>query len=98
MIAVLAGRQHGIVTRSQLEELGLRGGAIDHRIASGYLQPVFRATFAVGHRAIGREGRMLAAVLACERGTDVVVCFRVVRPDTERLGIFGDCLIRVSLR
>jgi very-short-patch-repair endonuclease len=67
-IAALAGRQRGIVTRSQLKELGLRDGAIDDRIASGYLQPVFRGTFAVGHRSISRRGRMLAAVLACPNG------------------------------
>jgi very-short-patch-repair endonuclease len=68
-IAALAERQHGIVARSQLRELGLRDGAIDDRISSGYLQPVFRGTFAVGHRAISRPGRMLAAVLACDDGT-----------------------------
>lgn len=68
-IAGLAGKQHGVVARSQLRELGLLDGAVDRRIASGYLQPLFRGTFAVGHRAINREGRMLAATLACESGT-----------------------------
>lgn len=68
-IAAIAEGQHGIVTREQLRELGLQDGAIDRRIASGYLQPVFRGTFAVGHRAISRKGRLLAAVLACDGGT-----------------------------
>jgi len=68
-IARLAGRQHGVATRSQLRELGLLDGAIDDRITSGYLQPLFRGTFAVGHRAISRKSRMLAATLACESGT-----------------------------
>lgn len=68
-IARLAGKQHGVVTRGQLRELGLLDGAIDDRIASGYLQPLFRGTFAVGHRAISRKSRMLAASLACESGT-----------------------------
>lgn len=68
-VAALAEEQHGIATRSQLRELGFRDGAIDDRIASGYLQPLFWGTFAVGHRAVGRQGRMLAAVLACEEGT-----------------------------
>jgi very-short-patch-repair endonuclease len=68
-IAGLAGKQHGVVARRQLRELGLRDGAIDDRIASGYLQPLFRGTFAVGHRAISRKSRMLAAILACESGT-----------------------------
>jgi very-short-patch-repair endonuclease len=68
-IAALAERQHGVVSRRQLRELGLLDGAIDDRIAWGYLQPLFRGTFAIGHRAISREGRMLAATLACENGT-----------------------------
>jgi very-short-patch-repair endonuclease len=69
LIAALAERQHGVVTRNQLRELGLQERAIDERISSGYLQPLFRGTFAVGHRAISREGRLLAAVLACDEGT-----------------------------
>src|SRR5262249_26792602 len=68
-IAALAKRQHGVVARDQLRRLGLRNGAIDDRIASGYLQPLFHATFAVGHGAITRQGRMFAAVLACEQTT-----------------------------
>ena len=44
---------------------------IDSRLAGGGLQPVFRGVFAVGHRAIGRQGLMLAAVLACGKGTVV---------------------------
>lgn len=68
-VAKLAERQHGVVSRLQLRRLGFTDRLIDNRIASGYLQPVFRGTFAVGHRAITRKGRMLAAVLACEEGT-----------------------------
>lgn len=68
-IGELAGRQHGVVSRRQLRALGLGNRAIDERIASGYLLPLFRGAFAVGHRAIERQGRMLAAVLACEEGT-----------------------------
>jgi very-short-patch-repair endonuclease len=68
-VAALAEEQHGIVTRNQLRELEFRDGAIDDRIASGYLQPLFWGTFAVGHRAVSRQGHMLAAVLACEEGT-----------------------------
>jgi very-short-patch-repair endonuclease len=38
---------------------------IASRVAAGPLQPLVRGVFAVGHRALGREGVMLAAVLAC---------------------------------
>ena len=53
----------------QLRKLGLSDTEITVRARSGYLQPLFRGTFAVGHGAIGRRGRMLAAVLACGDGT-----------------------------
>jgi predicted transcriptional regulator of viral defense system len=69
VIARLAERQHGVVARRQLSTLGLSEREIDLRIASGDLHPVFRGAFAVGHPAIGRPGRMLAAVLACGDGT-----------------------------
>ena len=68
-IARLAERQHGVVSRRQLAMLGLSEREIDVRITSGDLHPVFRGAFAVGHRAIDRPGRMLAAVLACGDGT-----------------------------
>lgn len=68
-IADVAVRQHGIIARTQLRELGLSDDAISDRAARGYLQPLFHGTFAVGHRAISRKARMLAAVLACEGGT-----------------------------
>ncbi len=35
----------------------------------GSLHPLFRGAFAVGHRVVGRHGRMFAAVLACGDGT-----------------------------
>lgn|SRR6188474_553703 len=67
-IAHMAARQHGAISRAQLRALGLSDDEISDRAASGYLQPLFRGTFAVGHRAISRQGRMLAAVLACGEG------------------------------
>ncbi len=68
-IATLAARQHGVVSRAQLLQLGLSDREITLRAQRGSLQPLFHATFAVGHRAITRQGRMLAAVLACSKGT-----------------------------
>jgi very-short-patch-repair endonuclease len=70
-IAALAGQQHGVVSRDQLRELGLSDSAITARADSGYLQPLFRGAFAVGHSAINRRARMLAAVLACGSRTVV---------------------------
>jgi hypothetical protein len=68
-IAEVAGRQHGVISRDQLRRLGLSDSAISARVDSGYLRPLFRGTFAVGHSAINRHARMLAATLACGTGT-----------------------------
>lgn len=64
-IAELATRQHGRVARWQLLAIGLRNGAIDRRIATGGLHPEHRGVYAVGYRSRTREGRWMAAVLAC---------------------------------
>jgi very-short-patch-repair endonuclease len=70
-IAQLASGQHGVVSREQLRAIGLSDDEISDRTLSGALQPLFRGTFAVGHRAITRKSRLLAAVLAC--GEDTVL-------------------------
>ena len=54
-----------------MRELGLSDTAISARAASGQLHPLCHGTFAVGHRLIGRVGRMHAATLACGDGTIV---------------------------
>ncbi|MFN8546334.1 MAG: type IV toxin-antitoxin system AbiEi family antitoxin domain-containing protein, partial [Candidatus Binatia bacterium] len=73
-IVELASRQFGVVSRRDLAAAGLRAGAIDRRIASGLLVPLHRGVYAVGHTALRREGRWLAAVLAC--GPDAVLSHR----------------------
>ena len=60
----LAGRQHGVVARWQLLELGLGADAIDRWIAHGRLVAVHRGVYAVGHRLLTVEGRWSAGVLA----------------------------------
>ena len=67
-IAGLAGRQHGVVTRAQLDNLGLGRGAIARRIERGRLHRVHRSVYAVGHRVLSPRGRWMAAVLAAGPG------------------------------
>src|SRR5213083_1966840 len=67
-IAELARRQHGVVARWQLAELGLSSDAISHRIASGRLHRLHPGVYAVGHRAFPPEGGWMAAVLAAGEG------------------------------
>jgi very-short-patch-repair endonuclease len=64
----LVRRQHGVISRDQLRRLKYSDHAIDHRVASGRLHPLFRGVFAVGRPDVGRRGVMMAAVLACGAG------------------------------
>jgi very-short-patch-repair endonuclease len=61
----LARRQAGVVSRAQLLTAGLAPGAIERRVGSGMLVPVYRGVYAAGYRELGRDGRWRAAVLAC---------------------------------
>jgi very-short-patch-repair endonuclease len=61
----LARRQHGVVARSQLLQLGLSPAAIRHRLATGRLHPVRRGVYAVGRPQVGQLGDLMAAVLCC---------------------------------
>lgn len=67
-LAALARRQHGVVSRTQLVELGLNPGAIDSRLRSGRLHVVHRGVYAVGHASLNRRGIWFAAVLAHGEG------------------------------
>ena len=57
-------RQHGVVARRQLLELGMGARRIERRVASGRLHPVWRGVYAVGRPQLSRHGRWMAAVLA----------------------------------
>jgi very-short-patch-repair endonuclease len=61
----IARRQHGVVARRQLIELGYGAKAIEHRIAKGRLHPTWRGVYAIGRPALTQKGRWMAAVLSC---------------------------------
>ncbi len=61
----LVRRQHGVITRRQLLDLGFSPEAIKHRITKGRLHPTWRGVYAVGRPQLTRHGRYLAAVLRC---------------------------------
>ncbi len=67
-IAALAGRQHGVVSRRQLDELGLTRNEIEGRLARGRLHRLHQGVYAVGHRVVSLRGRWMAAVLAAGPG------------------------------
>jgi very-short-patch-repair endonuclease len=60
----LATRQHGVVARRQLIELGFGDEAIKLRLDAGRLNSLHLEVYAVGHMRLSRNAYWLAAVLA----------------------------------
>lgn len=67
-VAELAGRQGGVAGAQQLSALGLTRKQVSLRVRRGWLHPLHRGVYAVGHRSITAVGRWHAAVLACGEG------------------------------
>ena len=67
-LSALAGRQWGVVSLAQLRALGFSQDAVERGARLGRLRRVHRGVYAVGGATLPREGRWLAAVLACGDG------------------------------
>jgi very-short-patch-repair endonuclease len=68
IVARIARRQHGVVSTRQLLAAGMHRNAVSGRLRKGRLHQVYRGVHAVGHAGISREGKWMAAVLACGNG------------------------------
>jgi very-short-patch-repair endonuclease len=68
IMARLAWRAHGVVTRGELLREGVTRRQIERRVEKGLLIVEFPGVYRVGHRAPSREARYLAAVKACGDG------------------------------
>jgi predicted transcriptional regulator of viral defense system len=64
IVAELAARQYGVVSRRQLRARGFSDDLIDEWLARSQLIPVHRGIFAVGRRPLTAAGRCMAGVLA----------------------------------
>jgi hypothetical protein len=64
-LAELAARQHGVVSRRQLLEVGFGEGAVNRRVRNRRLHLLHRGVYTVGHTVVTPLGRLMAAVLAC---------------------------------
>jgi very-short-patch-repair endonuclease len=57
-----------VVTRAQLLDCGLRDRGIAEWVRTGRLRRLYQGVYAVGHDRLTRDGRWLAAVMACGPG------------------------------
>src|SRR3954469_5101426 len=64
-VAGRAARQWGVVAAAELRDCGLSKKAVARRVRNGWLHPLHRGIYAVGHDNPPLEGRFLAAVKAC---------------------------------
>jgi Transcriptional regulator, AbiEi antitoxin len=64
-LAELAARQHGVVSASQLAELGYSRFVAANAAKAGRLHRLHRGVYAVGYKPLSWHGHCLAAVLAC---------------------------------
>jgi hypothetical protein len=69
LIAEIAWRQHGVVSRPQLLDVGVPAATIAHWAGTGHLHQLLRGVYAVGNRRISREAQWMTAVLACPEGS-----------------------------
>lgn len=66
--------QNGVVTRDQLEGLGLNDQAIAKRVDRGRLHRIHQTVYSLTPRLMTERGKFMAAVLAC--GPDAVLSHR----------------------
>jgi hypothetical protein len=68
VIARLANRQGGVVSRAQLQARGFTARSIERRLEAGRLRLIHRGVYAVGHDAIPVRGRLVAGLLVAGDG------------------------------
>jgi hypothetical protein len=67
-VAELAEGQWGVVTRAQLEQCGLEAAGMSRWQDERRLHRVYPGVYAVGHLALGTEGKLAAALFYAGRG------------------------------
>jgi very-short-patch-repair endonuclease len=92
VIAEIAARQYGVVSRTQLVAAGIGAGAIHTRLAGHRLHRIHRGVYAVGHPALMPLAPEMAAVLACGEKAAIshrsaAVLWRLLRPTDEPIDV-----------
>jgi hypothetical protein len=62
-----AAEEWGVLSLEELGDCGLSRGAVLTRVRGGWLHPLYRSVYAVGHPRVPLEGRFLAAVKSIGR-------------------------------
>jgi very-short-patch-repair endonuclease len=91
----LVDRQHGVVSRRQLLEIGYTRREIEQRLHNGRLHHISHGVYAVGRRDLTPRGRWMAAVLVC--GSDAALSHRSAAELWE-IGYEQEGRIDVSIR
>jgi hypothetical protein len=68
LIARIANRQGGVISRTQLLARGITAREIQRRMEAGRLRVIHRGVYAVGHDAIPIRGKLCAALLVAGPG------------------------------
>ena len=68
-VAAIAARQYALITRAQARLVGFSDKAIDHRLASGRWEALFRAVYRVAGSPHTWRQMLLANVLATGDGS-----------------------------
>jgi Transcriptional regulator, AbiEi antitoxin/Protein of unknown function (DUF559) len=89
-LAGLATRQHGVVSRAQLESLGISRSAISRWVAVGRLHRIHPGVYSVGHSALSLDARLQAAWLYAGSGaafshTTAAWLWRVIDDEPKRI-------------
>ena len=66
--AARASGEWGVLSLAELHECGLSRREVRIRVKNGWLHPLYRGVYAVGHPGIALEGRFLAAVKSLGAG------------------------------
>lgn len=64
VLARIAYRQHGVISRGQILAIGFDRGFIERAIVEGRLHPIHAGVYAVGHARLSQDGVWVAAVLS----------------------------------
>jgi predicted transcriptional regulator of viral defense system len=68
LVVAIAAKQWGVISLEQLTDCGVSASMIKRWVARGWLHPIHRGVYAVGHPVLPTEGRLVAALFHAGHG------------------------------